>query len=66
MFHQGRGSTSDEQRSGRPISVRTDMTSAVIEQLMDYSSDDENERNKADPVPTSSKRRNIMKSMRSY
>ncbi|GFU36718.1 uncharacterized protein TNCV_3312051 [Trichonephila clavipes] len=35
-FQQGRVSTSDEQRSGRPVSVRTDLTRAVIEQLMDY------------------------------
>ncbi|GFT86423.1 uncharacterized protein TNCV_3259251 [Trichonephila clavipes] len=35
-FQQGRVSTSDEQRSGRPINVRTDLARAVIEQLMDY------------------------------
>ncbi|GFV65076.1 uncharacterized protein TNCV_4671071 [Trichonephila clavipes] len=35
-FQQGRVSTSDEQRSGRPVSVRTDLALAVIEQLMDY------------------------------
>ncbi|GFV24517.1 uncharacterized protein TNCV_814011 [Trichonephila clavipes] len=35
-FQQGRMSTSDEQRSGRPVSVQTDMARAVIEQLMDY------------------------------
>ncbi|GFV48378.1 HTH_48 domain-containing protein [Trichonephila clavipes] len=29
-------STSDEQCSGRPVSVRTDLARAVIEQLMDY------------------------------
>ncbi|GFQ79090.1 uncharacterized protein TNCT_723271 [Trichonephila clavata] len=34
-FQQGRVSTSDEQRSGRPLSVRTDFARAVIEQLMD-------------------------------
>lgn len=34
-FQQGRVSTSDEQRSGRPVSVRTDVARAVIEQLMD-------------------------------
>ncbi|GFQ97990.1 histone-lysine N-methyltransferase SETMAR, partial [Trichonephila clavata] len=34
-FQKGRVSTSDEQRSRRPISVRTDFTRAVIEQLMD-------------------------------
>ncbi|GFQ91421.1 HTH_48 domain-containing protein [Trichonephila clavata] len=34
-FQQGRVSTSDEQRSGRPLSVRTDLASAVIVQLMD-------------------------------
>ncbi|GFT75596.1 uncharacterized protein TNCV_1135611 [Trichonephila clavipes] len=28
-------STSDEQRSGRPVSVQTDLARAVIEQLMD-------------------------------
>ncbi|GFX13188.1 hypothetical protein TNCV_2989521 [Trichonephila clavipes] len=33
---QRRLSTSDEQRSGRPVSVTTDMARAVIEQLMDY------------------------------
>ncbi|GFY02959.1 uncharacterized protein TNCV_979651 [Trichonephila clavipes] len=31
MFQQG-----DEQRSRRPVSVRTDLARAVIEQLMDY------------------------------
>ncbi|GFX83142.1 uncharacterized protein TNCV_4987361 [Trichonephila clavipes] len=35
-FQQGRVSTSDEQRLGRPVSVRTDLTRAIIEQLMDY------------------------------
>ncbi|GFV12782.1 HTH_48 domain-containing protein [Trichonephila clavipes] len=35
-FQQGRVSTSDEQRSGRPVSVWTDLARAVIEQLMDY------------------------------
>ncbi|GFQ71664.1 HTH_48 domain-containing protein [Trichonephila clavata] len=34
-FQKGCVSTSDEQRSRRPISVRTDFTRAVIEQLMD-------------------------------
>ncbi|GFR07306.1 histone-lysine N-methyltransferase SETMAR [Trichonephila clavata] len=34
-FQQGRVSTSDEQCSGRPFSVWTDMARAVIEQLMD-------------------------------
>jgi transposase len=35
-FQQGRVSTSDEQRSGRPVSVRSDVARAVIEQqLMD-------------------------------
>ncbi|GFQ81805.1 uncharacterized protein TNCT_49511, partial [Trichonephila clavata] len=34
-FQQKRVSTSDEQRSGRPRSVRTNLTGAVIEQLMD-------------------------------
>ncbi|GFQ95621.1 HTH_48 domain-containing protein [Trichonephila clavata] len=33
-FQQGRVSTSDEQLSGRPLSVRTDMARAFIEQLM--------------------------------
>ncbi|PRD25756.1 UNVERIFIED_CONTAM: hypothetical protein NCL1_39999 [Trichonephila clavipes] len=32
-FQLGRVSTSDEQRSGRPVSVRTDLACAVIEQL---------------------------------
>ncbi|GFX15023.1 uncharacterized protein TNCV_4897911 [Trichonephila clavipes] len=35
-FQQERVSTSDEQRSERPVSVRTDLARAVIEQLMDY------------------------------
>ncbi|GFV50334.1 uncharacterized protein TNCV_622421 [Trichonephila clavipes] len=35
-FQQVRVSTGDEQHSGRPVSGRTDLTSAVIEQLMDY------------------------------
>ncbi|GFW22337.1 uncharacterized protein TNCV_1430911 [Trichonephila clavipes] len=35
-FQQGRVSTSDEQHSGRPVSVRIDLARAVIEQLMDY------------------------------
>ncbi|GFX18223.1 uncharacterized protein TNCV_4305251 [Trichonephila clavipes] len=35
-FQPGRVSTSDEQRSGQPVSVRTDLTCVVIEQLMDY------------------------------
>ncbi|GFQ83410.1 HTH_48 domain-containing protein [Trichonephila clavata] len=34
-FQQGRVSTSEEQRSGRPLSVSTDLARAVIEQLMD-------------------------------
>ncbi|GFR04622.1 HTH_48 domain-containing protein [Trichonephila clavata] len=34
-FQQGHVSTSDEQRSGRPLNVKTDLTRAVIEQLMD-------------------------------
>ncbi|GFR22434.1 HTH_48 domain-containing protein [Trichonephila clavata] len=34
-FQKGRVSTSDEQPSGRPLSVRTDLACAVIEQLMD-------------------------------
>ncbi|GFQ72045.1 HTH_48 domain-containing protein [Trichonephila clavata] len=34
-FQQGRVSTSNEQRSGRPVSVWTDLTRGVIEQLMD-------------------------------
>ncbi|GFR01402.1 HTH_48 domain-containing protein [Trichonephila clavata] len=33
-FQQGRVSTSDEQRSRRPLSVRTDLASAVIVQRM--------------------------------
>ncbi|GFS89217.1 uncharacterized protein TNCV_1259521 [Trichonephila clavipes] len=35
-FQQGRVSTSDEKRSGRPVSVRTDLERPVIEHLMDY------------------------------
>ncbi|GFU08974.1 HTH_48 domain-containing protein [Trichonephila clavipes] len=35
-FQQGRVSTSDEQRSWHPVSVRTDLACAVIEQLTDY------------------------------
>ncbi|GFV99220.1 uncharacterized protein TNCV_1511931 [Trichonephila clavipes] len=35
-FQQGPVSTSDEQLSGRPISVRTNLARAVIEQLIDY------------------------------
>ncbi|GFU80898.1 uncharacterized protein TNCV_1463831 [Trichonephila clavipes] len=35
-FQQGRVSTSDEQRSGRSVNLRTDLARAVIEQLMDY------------------------------
>ncbi|GFT45739.1 uncharacterized protein TNCV_2671701 [Trichonephila clavipes] len=35
-LQQGLVSTSDEQRSGRPVSVRTNLARAVIEQLMDY------------------------------
>ncbi|GFU81578.1 synaptogenesis protein syg-2 [Trichonephila clavipes] len=34
-FQQGRVSTSDEQRLGRPVSGRTNLVCAVIEQLMD-------------------------------
>ncbi|GFR12180.1 HTH_48 domain-containing protein [Trichonephila clavata] len=34
-FQQGRVSISDQQRSGRPVSVRTDLAHAVIEQFMD-------------------------------
>ncbi|GFR04330.1 uncharacterized protein TNCT_714281 [Trichonephila clavata] len=34
-FHQGCVSTSDEQRLGRPLSLRNNLTRAVIEQLMD-------------------------------
>ncbi|GFR02707.1 HTH_48 domain-containing protein [Trichonephila clavata] len=34
-FQQRCVSTSDEQRSGRPVSVRTDLPRAVIQQLMD-------------------------------
>ncbi|GFQ97564.1 hypothetical protein TNCT_334031 [Trichonephila clavata] len=34
-FQQGRVSTSDEQRSGRPLSVRIKLARAVMEQLMD-------------------------------
>ncbi|GFR04414.1 hypothetical protein TNCT_94451 [Trichonephila clavata] len=34
-FQQGRVSTSDEQRSGRPFSVRTDLSRAVIKTFMD-------------------------------
>ncbi|GFX17314.1 uncharacterized protein TNCV_3553191 [Trichonephila clavipes] len=37
-FQQGRVSSSDEQRSGRPVSARTDLARAVIEQLMDEGS----------------------------
>ncbi|GFY28731.1 uncharacterized protein TNCV_3440981 [Trichonephila clavipes] len=36
MFQQRRVSTSDDQRLGRPVSVRTDLARAVIEQLIDY------------------------------
>ncbi|GFV91310.1 uncharacterized protein TNCV_898271 [Trichonephila clavipes] len=35
IFQQRRVPTSDEQRSGRPVSVRTGLAHAVIEQLMD-------------------------------
>ncbi|GFV17085.1 uncharacterized protein TNCV_3632491 [Trichonephila clavipes] len=35
-FQQGCMSTTDEQRSRRPVSLRTDLTRAVIEQLTDY------------------------------
>ncbi|GFX99804.1 HTH_48 domain-containing protein [Trichonephila clavipes] len=38
-FQQGRVSTSDEQRTGRPVTVRTGSASAVIEQLMNYIKD---------------------------
>ncbi|GFR04523.1 HTH_48 domain-containing protein [Trichonephila clavata] len=34
-FQLGRVSTSEEQRSGRPLSVRIDVARAIIEQLMD-------------------------------
>ncbi|GFR18521.1 HTH_48 domain-containing protein [Trichonephila clavata] len=34
-FQQGRVSTSNEQRSGRLLSVRTDLAHAIIEQFMD-------------------------------
>ncbi|GFT28418.1 histone-lysine N-methyltransferase SETMAR [Trichonephila clavipes] len=34
-FQQGLVSTSDEQRSERPVSVRTDLARTVIEQLLD-------------------------------
>ncbi|GFQ77608.1 HTH_48 domain-containing protein [Trichonephila clavata] len=34
-FQEGRMSTSDEQRSGRSVTVWTDLARAVIEQLMD-------------------------------
>ncbi|GFR33813.1 uncharacterized protein TNCT_299331 [Trichonephila clavata] len=34
-FRQGRVSTSDEHRSGRPLSEWTDLARAVIEQLME-------------------------------
>ena len=34
-FQQGRVPACDAQRSGRPVSVRTDMAHAVIEQLME-------------------------------
>ncbi|GFX82281.1 HTH_48 domain-containing protein [Trichonephila clavipes] len=34
-FQQGRVSTSDEQNSGRPVSVRIDLAHAVIKQLID-------------------------------
>ncbi|GFR27200.1 HTH_48 domain-containing protein [Trichonephila clavata] len=33
-FQLGRVSTSDEQRSGRPLSVRTNLARVVIEQLI--------------------------------
>ncbi|GFV44554.1 uncharacterized protein TNCV_3287361 [Trichonephila clavipes] len=38
-IQQERVSTSDEQHSGQPISVRTNLTRAVIEQLIDYIKD---------------------------
>ena len=34
-FHQGRVSTSDEQRSRRPVSVRTELARTINKQLMD-------------------------------
>ncbi|GFQ69513.1 HTH_48 domain-containing protein [Trichonephila clavata] len=34
-FQQGRVSTRDDQRSGRPVGGRTNLTRAVIEQLID-------------------------------
>ncbi|GFU87392.1 uncharacterized protein TNCV_2716771 [Trichonephila clavipes] len=34
-FQQGYVSTSDAQRSGRPVSIRNDLARAVIEQLME-------------------------------
>ncbi|GFR03699.1 uncharacterized protein TNCT_431931 [Trichonephila clavata] len=34
-FQQRRVSTGDEQRSGRPVNVRTDMARTIIEQLID-------------------------------
>ncbi|GFQ81169.1 HTH_48 domain-containing protein [Trichonephila clavata] len=34
-FQQGRASSNDEQRSERPLSVRTDLARVVIEQRMD-------------------------------
>ncbi|GFV92097.1 uncharacterized protein TNCV_1895331 [Trichonephila clavipes] len=35
-FQQGRVPTSDEQRSGRPVTVSTNLARAVIEQLVDH------------------------------
>ncbi|GFW24109.1 uncharacterized protein TNCV_4951531 [Trichonephila clavipes] len=35
-LHQGRVSTSDEKRSGRPVSVRTNLTCTVIDYFKDY------------------------------
>ncbi|GFX23877.1 uncharacterized protein TNCV_1789081 [Trichonephila clavipes] len=34
-FQHGRVSTSDEQRSGRPVSARTHLARAIIKQLVD-------------------------------
>ncbi|GFX48089.1 HTH_48 domain-containing protein [Trichonephila clavipes] len=35
-FQQGRVSTSDEQGSGRPVSLQTDLACAIIKQFIDY------------------------------